>query len=77
MDYHANYPEFVLLSNTTTEQVIAQTKAIFAHHGIPVTVTSEIGPQFTSQSFMDFARNYGFEHITSSPLYPQSNGLQG
>lgn len=75
MDYHSNYPEFVLLSNTTTEQVIAQTKAIFARHGIPVTVISDNGPQFTSQSFKDFARNYGFEHITSSPLYPQSNGL--
>lgn len=75
MDYHSNYPEFVLLSNTTTEHVIAQTIAIFAHHGNPVTVISDNGPQFTSQSFKDCARNYGFKHITSSPLYPQSNGL--
>lgn len=75
MDYHSNYPEFVLLSNTTTEQVIAQTKAIFARHGIPVTVIIGNGPQFTSQSFKDLARNYGFEHLTSSPLYPQSNGI--
>lgn len=75
MDYHSNYPEFVRLSNTTAEQVIVQTKAIFARHGIPITVISDNGPQFKSQSFKDFARNYGFEHLTSSPLYPQSNGL--
>lgn len=75
MDYHSNYPEFVQLTSTTSEQVIAKTKAIFARHGIPMTVISDNGPQFASQSFKDFAKSYGFEHITSSPLYPQSNGL--
>ncbi|KAF7712008.1 hypothetical protein HF521_001019, partial [Silurus meridionalis] len=75
MDYHSNYPEFVQLTSTTSEQVIAKTKSIFARHGIPMTVISDNGPQFASQSFKDFAKSYGFEHITSSPLYPQSNGL--
>ncbi|GAA6111759.1 uncharacterized protein K02A2.6-like [Tachysurus ichikawai] len=75
MDYHSDYPEFVQLTNTTSEQVLAKTKGIFAWHGIPMTVISDNGPQFASQSFKDFAKSYGFEHITSSPLYPQSNGL--
>lgn len=75
MDYHSNYPEFAGLSDTTAERVVAHTKAMFARHGIPVTVVSDNGPQFTSQCFKDFAEKYGFKHITSSPLYPQSNGL--
>ena len=28
-----------------------------------------------SSPFKDFAEKYGFDHVTSSPLYPQSNGL--
>lgn len=60
---------------TESKQVIVETKAIFARHGIPMTVISDNGPQFISQSFKDFARNYGFDHITLSPLYPESNGL--
>ena len=30
---------------------------------------------YSSQEFKDFACAWDFEHITSSPLYPQSNGL--
>ena len=29
---------------------------------------------FCSKEFQDFAREYEFEHLTSSPDYPQSNG---
>ncbi|XP_026074998.1 uncharacterized protein K02A2.6-like [Carassius auratus] len=75
MDYKSNYPELAMLTNTTAQQVIKHTKAIFARHGIPVTVVSDNGPQFSSQDYRDFAETYGFEHIISSPLYPQSNGL--
>ena len=70
-----NYPELAMLTNTTAQQVIKHTKAIFARHGLPVTVVSDNGPQFSSQDYRDFAETYGFEHVTSSPLYPQSNGL--
>ena len=47
---------------------------IFALHGIPDTVVSDNGPQYISQEFADFAKDMGFTHITSSPLYPQANG---
>lgn len=40
-----------------------------------MTVVSDNGPQFSSLDYRDFAETYGFEHVTSSPLYPQSNGL--
>ena len=37
-------------------------------------VVSDNGPQFSSRTIQNFSREYCFEHITSSPLYPQSNG---
>ena len=32
------------------------------------------GPQFSSKDFSRFAQKYDFEHVTSSPHYPRSNG---
>ncbi|XP_057179703.1 uncharacterized protein K02A2.6-like [Triplophysa rosa] len=75
MDYYSNYPEVALLSDTSAKNVIAQMKTIFARHGIPVTMVSDNGPQFSGWAFKDFEN--GFEHVTSSPHYPQSNGLAG
>ncbi|GFO22276.1 Pol polyprotein [Plakobranchus ocellatus] len=43
-------------------------------HGIPETVISDNGRQFTSQEFKTFATAWNFHHITSSPHYPQANG---
>lgn len=64
IDYYSNYPEFCQLSTTTAEHIIAHTKATFTRHGIAVTVMSDNGPQFSSQSFKEFAETYGFEYIT-------------
>ena len=38
-------------------------------------IDSDNGPEFSSHEFAEFAKQYGFKHITSSPRYPHSNGL--
>ena len=61
-------------TNTTTTQLTSALKASFCRTGAPDEMWTDQGPQFTSKSFQDFARQWGFEHSTSSPRYPQSNG---
>ena len=62
------------LSSTTSRGVIEHLKSIFARHGIPQTVVSDNGPQYLSSEFAQFAKEYRFNNITSSPHFPQANG---
>jgi hypothetical protein len=54
---------------------------LFATFSIPVTIYSDGGPQFMEGEtinkfeFGQFCKEWGVQHITSSPHYPQSNGL--
>ena len=45
---------------------------MYSRHGIPVILKSDNGPAYSSMEFNDFAKSYGFEHVTSSPRYSQS-----
>ena len=72
VDYFSRYPEVILLKSTTSASVIEALKT--SRHGIPEVIRSDNGPQYSSMEFFKFASSYGFQHITSSPLYPQSNG---
>ena len=59
----------------TAANVIAALKSIFSRHGIPSILVSNNGPQYSSYEMKEFAGKYDFQHVTSSPLYPQANGL--
>ena len=58
----------------TAKEVIKKLKAHLARHGVPDQLVSDNGQPFASVSFQEFADIYNFEHVTSSPTYPQSNG---
>lgn len=74
-DAFSNFPEVEKLPDTTTGTVISKLSAIFARYGIPIEVCTDNGPQFSSYEFTMFADRYDFKHVTSSPRFPQSNGL--
>ena len=50
-------------------------KQIFAEYRWPDTLISDNGPCYASKVFKGLMTEYHVNHITSSPHYPQSNGL--
>ena len=74
VDCFSRYPELTKLTSTTSSSVLTAIKVVFPRHGLPEVVRSDNGPQFSSHDFLRFADTYNFNHMTSSPFYPQSNG---
>ena len=75
VDYYSNFIEVEQLKHTTSYKIINHCKSQFARHGIPDIYISDNGPQFSSSLFQQFSNEYGFQHHTSSPYHPQSNGM--
>jgi Na+/melibiose symporter-like transporter len=48
--------------------VISKLKQHFARWGIPETVISDNGPQYSSEQFKNLSRLWDFKHKTSSPM---------
>ena len=63
------------LTSTTSRSKITALKSIFSRYGVPATLFSDNGPQFSSADMEEFLKLYSFNHVTSSPHYPQSNGM--
>ena len=74
IDYFSRYIEITKLSTTTSTSIIEALKSIFSRHGIPDSLTSDNGPQYSAKEFEDFTKAYDFTHITSSPYHPQGKG---
>ena len=74
IDYYSRYLEIANLTTTTSRAVITQLKNMFARCGLCDKITTDNGPQFSSDEFRQFAVVYKFQHVTSSPGFLQSNG---
>ena len=74
VDYFSKYPEVIQVSSKTSAATIKAMKATFARHGIPNIVVADNMP-FNSVEFRQFSKQWHFTINTSSPNYPQSNGL--
>lgn len=75
VDYYSRFIELALLSTMRSSETIRHLRSIFARHGIPEQLVTDNGSQFTSQEFRQFTETYQILHTTSSPLFPQSNGM--
>ena len=75
VDYYSGFFEIESVKQTKSENIIRACKSQFARYGIPDVLITDNGPQFSSAEFKTFSDEYQFEHRTSSPHYPQSNGM--
>ena len=55
VDYFSRYPEVYKLQSTSSQSIINALKTIYSRHGIPETLRTDNGPQFSSRDFQDFA----------------------
>ena len=74
VDYFSKYLLVKKIANSTTSTVIKELGMI-SEFGKPQVFRSDNGPCYASQEFRFFMQNWSIEHTTSSPHYPQSNGL--
>ena len=74
VDYFTSYCVIRKLPSTKATTIITKMKAVMSEYGVPATVISDNGPQYSCGEFEAFATSWGFRHVTSSPHYPQANG---
>jgi hypothetical protein len=75
-DHYSKYPYVRKYgSQYTCSTTVNIMKQIFGEQGIPEKLVTDNGPQFACNTMKKFAHEWGFEHVTSSPHYPQSNGF--
>jgi hypothetical protein len=75
VDYYSKWPCVVEMSSTTSDATIREQERVFTDFGVPETLVLDNGPQFGSAVFQAFSRQQPFSHVTSSPFYPESNGV--
>ena len=75
LDCLSNFIELDYLPDTSSLAVIRKLKMHFARHGVTDCLVSDNGPQYISSEFRRFAATWRFKHVTTSPHYPQANGM--
>ncbi|XP_054766781.2 uncharacterized protein K02A2.6-like [Lytechinus pictus] len=71
---HSKWPEIAATSSVTTTSVISILEKMFTKWGLPESITTDNGPQFTSEQFEEFLAVKGIQHRLTTRYNPQSNG---
>ena len=75
VDAHSKWIEAIPMSTASAQTTIQQLRKLIAQFGIPDTLVSDNGSQFTATEFQEFCRLNGIRHTTVAPYHPSSNGL--
>ena len=75
VDCCTDWPEIIQMGkDMTAKKTIEATRNLFCRTAAPDVLWSDGGPQFTSEKFQSFLRDWDVTHKMSTPRYPQSNG---
>ena len=75
LDYFSKFLIVRKLPTSTTGAIVKELSITFSEYGIPFIIQSDNGPCYSSQEFKTFLQDLQVTHHTSSPHYPQSNGI--
>ena len=74
VDYFSRWLEVKFFKDLCSNTTVSSLKELFSIHGIPEILRTDGGPQFVSNSFKKFVKEYDFEHQVTDPYFPQANG---
>lgn len=63
------------MKTKTAEEIIAHLKTVFSNFGIPQEIMSD-NMRYNSIRYHEFSKESNYKIRTSSPRYPQSNGMR-
>ncbi|KAK3734969.1 hypothetical protein RRG08_038991 [Elysia crispata] len=76
IDRTTRWPELIpMVQTSTTDCAIALIRHWIARFGVPLDMTSDRGPQFTSALWNEVANKLGIQVHRTTAYHPQSNGL--
>ena len=76
VDKFSKFPLVEEIPLPVTSQVVADKFRFYCSiFGRPLIIFSDNGPQYSGNAFQSFIKEWGIQHVTSSPLYSQSNGF--
>ena len=75
VDYTSQFLIVREIRSMSDQHIADHFRLIFSEYGWPDTLVSDNGPCYVAETFTSLMKEYGVNHITSSPHYPQSNGL--
>ena len=76
VDRMTRWPEAIPIAETTADSVVqAFIDNWISRYGVPVTVTSDRGAQFTSEAWRKALGKLGINVSTTTSYHPQANGL--
>ncbi|XP_062713724.1 uncharacterized protein K02A2.6-like [Aedes albopictus] len=74
VDYYSRFVEVVVMRKITAELTIEALFETFTRFGVPEVLRSDNGPQFISETFKSFCKEFGIVQQKTTPYWPQANG---
>lgn len=75
VDAFSKYAQAYYLRDATAVSIVQALIKFCTHHGIPLTVVSDNGTEFTNQLFAEFVRLHKIHHHRIAPHTPNENGI--
>ena len=75
VNYTSRFPIVREIKSMSAQYIADHFRLIFSEYSWPDTLVGDNGPCYVAKTFTTLMKEYAVNHITSSPHYPQSNGL--